>query len=244
MLVESNQLAKTSKDLNVTIVDKKNDIRKTEEIIANVDYLMSRLDQELEARLITEDQAQQARIALQTARNAATDARTQAIQLQQTVTQLQQGSSTLQGGALSLSAISSVQQKAQLQSVLTQLKIQLMIATSTSIALTSSIAESERVLATAKTSPYYQALNKTVTVLFVPYDNIYNIKIGEPIYDCHLQILACHKVGKVKQIYEAEQYAKHPLFKTDLRGRFIGVEIDPQAAKSPVVFIGGKPLLL
>ena len=35
MLVESNQLAKNSKDLNVILVDKKNDIRKTKEIISN-----------------------------------------------------------------------------------------------------------------------------------------------------------------------------------------------------------------
>jgi hypothetical protein len=97
----------------------------------------------------------------------------------------------------------------------------------------------------AKSSPYFLALRAPVTVLFIPYDNLKNAKVGAPVYDCLLQVIICTKVGSIAKVYDAEEYARHPLFKTDIKGRFAEATFtNIEAAKSNVLFINGKPLLI
>lgn len=242
--VESAQLAGTGVAINKMLTDKRSDIAATTLATAAVQQLLKQVDTELASNLITADQAAQRRISLQSALNASTDAKAQAIQLTEQARQFQSGASTLKGGSSSLTAMITVKQAADLRALKAQTEIQLATATATIEALTQSIAETTRVLNVAKSSPYYRALRESVSVAFVPYENN-NMEVGEPVYDCFLKILFCRKVGTVTTLYEAEEYARHPLFKTDLKGRFIGVEFtDAEAAKSQVVFIGGKPLFL
>lgn len=241
---ESEQLEKTGREIQDAVRNKQRNIKATEQIIRDANRLLKQVDAELEAKLITSDQAAQRRISLQAAINAATDARTQALQLEQQARQFQQGSSTLTGGASSLAAMSSVKQLADLRGMLAQMEIQLNAAKSSVSALESSIKEGERVFEVAKTSPYHRALTETVTVAFVPYENLDSVTKDDPVYYCYLKIFACTKVGKVIQIYDAEEYARHPLFKTDLRGKMIEIKVkELEHAKSDVLFIGGKPLL-
>jgi hypothetical protein len=242
---EARELAKTGTAVDAVITDKKLDIAATTSSTAEARALLKQIDVELAAKLITIDQAATRRIALQSALNASTDARAAMTQLTETSRQLKAGSSTLSGGSASLSALAALQQTQQLRTLATTLEINIQTSKLSAAALKTTITDSERVLAVAKTSPYHAALRAPVSVLFVPYDNLKNAKLGEPVYDCYLQIIACRKVGVIETLYEAEEYARHPLFKTDLKGRFVGVKFDvPEAAKSQVVFVGGKPLFL
>jgi hypothetical protein len=242
---EAKALAETNVAIRGLLVDKIVDIGSTEKTIADVQAMLKSVDAEVAAGLITRDQAQARRITLQAALNAATDAKAQALVLEQQARAARDGASTLAGGASSLQALRSIQEAVALRTMAVQLTIDTETARQTVEQLKKSIPEAERVLDVAKTSPYHLALRQSVNVLFVPYDNLRHAKVGEPVYDCYLQVIACHKVGTVLKVYEAEEYARHPLFKTDLKGRFVGVQFDDQeASSSPVVFVGGKPLFL
>jgi hypothetical protein len=57
-------------------------------------------------------------------------------------------------------------------------------------------------------------------------------------------MMACRKVGTVDQIFAGEETAIHPIFKTNIRGYLIQMNLDhPDSAKSKTVFLGRKPLL-
>ena len=57
-------------------------------------------------------------------------------------------------------------------------------------------------------------------------------------------MIACRQVGTVKQIFSGEEHAIHPIFKSDMRGFMIQMELKhPDSAKSKTVFVGHKPLL-
>lgn len=224
---------------------KRRDISRANVAANEARRMLATVDQELAAKLITSDQAAARKIGLISAINAVTDSNINALQLENQARQAAAGSITLSGGASSLVAISAVKQSIELKAMLAQLQIQQTTAMSNVTALTSALAGSERVLAVAKTSPYYRALREEVTVAFVPYSNLDGIEVGDKVYDCYLQVLLCHKVGKIITIYDAEEHTRHPLFKTDLRGRLVEIKFtDPDSSKSQVVFIGGKPLLL
>ena len=242
---EARALTETNASIKQVLVDKRIDIGLTEKSIADAQALLKTVEDEVSAGLITRDQAQTRRIVLQSALNAATDAKAQAITLQEQARAARDGAATLSGGSSSLQALQSIQEAMALRTMAVQLTIDTETARMTIDQLKTVIADGERVLDVAKTSPYHLALRQSVDVLFVPYQNLKNAKVGEPVYDCYLQVIACRKVGSIQKVYEAEEYARHPLFKTDLKGRFIGVKFDvPESAKSQVVFVGGKPLLL
>lgn len=245
MKTQSTQLGTTSKELSSLLVEKAGDIQQTQAAVNAARQLLSQVQSELAAHLITSDQAAERTIALQSAINTATDARAQAIQLEKQASDFRQGSETLKGSATSIEAVSYIKQLTELHALRAQLDIQLVTAQSTIDVLQRSIVENERVLYVAKQSPYYKALREPITVVFVPYANLGKVHIGDPVYDCYLQVVACRRVGYVDQFYEAEEYARHPLFKSDLKGRLVGVKFeDVNASKSQVVFIGGKPLFL
>jgi predicted nucleic acid-binding Zn-ribbon protein len=242
---EARALGETNASIKRVLADKRVDISLTEKSIADAQAMLKSVEAEVSAGLITRDQAQTRRITLQAALNAATDAKAQAIALQEQARAAHDGAATLSGGSSSLQALQSIQEAMSLRTMAVQLTIDTETARMTIDQLKIAITDGERVLDVAKTSPYHLALRQSVDVLFVPYDNLKNAKIGESVYDCYLQVIACHKVGTIQKVYEAEEYARHPLFKTDLKGRLVGVKFDiPDAAKSQVVFIGHKPLFL
>lgn len=243
--VESAELTSASKAIDQVLAAKRGDIKDTEQAIADVRRLMQQVDVELASKLITSDQAAQRRVALQAALNAATDARTQALALTEQSRQMQAGASTLRGGASSLTAINSVKQAIDLRALQAQTQIQLVTAAATIAALEQSITENERVMEVAKTSPYFRALRESVQVAFVPYENLGSVKINMPVYDCYLKVIICRKVGEVVRLYDAEEYARHPLFKTDMKGRLAEIKFeDSDSEQSQVVFVGDKPLFL
>lgn len=241
---ESEALAATNASVQRVLRAKNQDIAETKRSVSEAREMMKVTDAELAAGLITKDQAQSRRISLQGALNSSTDALAQALTLQEQGRLAESGSFTLRGGSTSLQALQAVQENAQLRLMRTQLVVDTETARLSIEQLSESIEEVNRVLAVTKNSPYYQARYQPVGVLFMPYENMTSMKPGDPVYDCYLKIAACRRVGSVERTYDAEEYARHPIFKSDIKGRFVAVHYEvPSASESMAVFVGGKPLL-
>lgn len=105
------------------------------------------------------------------------------------------------------------------------------------------IATIKRAVATARTSPYYLAVNdKAIQLGVVPYDANSALKTGEPIYNCKAFIVLCHQVGSVSAVYPNELVFENPLSKTNTRGFIIEMQIDNNAMRSKALMVGRKPL--
>lgn len=95
---------------------------------------------------------------------------------------------------------------------------------------------------TLQASPMIAALEKPVTVLFVPYDNIDAYGEGEPIYSCALSLFWCTKVGVTGEAISGEITTTHPFFGKPLRGQFVeAILTDPTAAKKEIIHVGRPP---
>ena len=243
---EAGYARQLSAALSKIVGDKKTDIAQTDKVIKEANALIKSIDEELAAGLITKDQAAQRRLAAQQALNAATDARLRVEEVQNQTYQLRSGASTLQGAATSLQALTTVRQVAELKVMMATLQLEIEAGHKELAIKRVNLSEVERVLNTAKASPYYEALRQPVTVLFVPYDNLKGVKTGEYVYDCVFQVIFCGRVAVVEKVWDAEEYARHPLFKTDLKGKFVSVKLlfIGEPLTSQVVFIGGRPLLI
>ena len=78
----------------------------------------------------------------------------------------------------------------------------------------------------------------------VPYDNQQSAVVGAPVYDCYLSFVGCRQVGQVKAVFAGEQHAVHPIFRTDIRGFLVQLDLsNAESAKSKTLFLGSKPLL-
>jgi hypothetical protein len=104
---EAGALRATNIAIQSILADKKINISNTERRINEIQEMLESIDQEVKAKLITSDQAQARRIALQATLNAATDAKSLALQLEEQSRQASTGASTLSGGSSSLIALQS-----------------------------------------------------------------------------------------------------------------------------------------
>ena len=176
---EAGALAGGSGALNKVIREKSADIRNTEKTIAGIKDMQKAVVDELAAGLITKDQANSRSLLLQTSLNSITDAKAQVVVLSEQARIAGEGAVTLKGtNSTSLSALQVMQETVQLHTVLAQLEVDTETARLTVEQLQVSVPESERVLTVAKSSPYFLALRNPTTVLFIPYDNLKNAKIG------------------------------------------------------------------
>lgn len=242
---ESYALALTEADIRSALGRKRKDAMQTEKAAAGVKPMLASVDADLAAGLITKDQAMSRRLNVQSVMNAITDSHISEITLREQARAAATASRTLGGGqASSLTALQSLTNEAQLRMTLAQAMVDAETARQSVDQLRATVANAERVLSVAKRSPYYLALTRSVPVVFVQYDNLTNATLGAPVFDCYLQVIACRRVGTIEHVYDAEEYARQPLFKTDIKGRFARVNFSVTSAEqSPVVFIGYKPLL-
>ena len=92
-------------------------------------------------------------------------------------------------------------------------------------------------------SPYLKAVNGTVVLAFVPYQNLRNVKKGTKLYGCSWGLVFCHVVGKIKDTIDGEVQDIHPHDESIQRGIMVEIELStPSAANENVLFAGGKPL--
>jgi len=94
-------------------------------------------------------------------------------------------------------------------------------------------------------SPYVRASQEAVTVAFVPYENLPNVKTATPVFGCYLEFFLCRKVGSVRAVLPGETSLSHPLNGGDLRGQMIELEMTEKSwSESRALMVGRAPLFL
>ena len=210
---------------------------KTQKVLAQLKEVEANINRDLAAGLITKGDAATQLSALNQAQTAYTDSRIAEILLTDSVLD----KTTIGTGSLDV-----LEKQAELRSEVAQLDIAISVAEKQLHEESRQIDRLRQAITTAKQSPYYLNASggQTLYFAFVPYDNQANAVAGNSIYDCYLNMVLCRKVGAVKQIFPGEEQAIHPIFKTQIRGYFIQMNLDhSESAKSKTVFLGRKPLL-
>jgi len=215
---------------------KQADNRKTQAVMAQVKEVEATIEKDLAAGLITKGDAATQRAALNQAESTYTDSKIGEILLTDSI---------LEKTTTDTKSLDLLDKQAELISEIAQLDIAIAVAQKQIYEETKQIDRLKQALATAKETPYYLSVSggNTVYFAFVPYDNQSNASVGSPVYDCYLNMVVCKKVGTVKQIFAGEEHAIHPIFRTDIRGFLIQMQLDrTESAKSKTVFLNRKPL--
>lgn len=215
---------------------KQADNQKTQQVLAQVKEVEASIDKDLAAGLITKGDAATQRAALNQSQTAFTDSKINEILLTDNI---------LEKTTTDTKSLDVLDKQAELKSEIAQLDIALNIAAEQVREESQQIDRLRSAIDTAKQAPYYLSVSGKTPVYFafVPYDNQASVAVGAPVYDCYLNMVACRKVGTVKQIFTGEEHAIHPLFRTDVRGFLVQLSLArPESAKSKTVFINRKPL--
>lgn len=210
---------------------------KTQAVLKQLKEIESNINKDLASGLITKGDAATQLSALNQAENAYTDSKIAEVLLTDSV---------LQKNTMGTDSLDVLEKQAELRSEAAQLDVAINVADKQLEEESRQIDRLRDAIRTAKQSPYYlnAAGGKTLYFAFVPYDNQASAVAGRPVYDCYLNMFACRKVGTVNQIFAGEETAVHPIFKTNIRGFLMQMNLDhPESAKSKTVFLGRKPLL-
>lgn len=211
---------------------------KTQTVLKQLKEVESNINKDLAAGLITKGDAATQLSALNQAENAYTDSKIAEVLLTDSV---------LQKNTTGTDSLDVLEKQAELRSEAAQLDVAINVSEKQMQEEAQQITRLREAIRTAKQSPYYLNASggKTLYFAFVPYDNQASAVAGRPVYDCYLNMFACRKVGTVNQVFAGEETAVHPIFKTNIRGFLMQMNLDnPESAKSKTVFLGRKPLLL
>jgi hypothetical protein len=209
---------------------------KTQQVMAQVKLVEASIDKDLAAGLITKGDAATQRAALNQAQTSLTDSKINEVLLTDNI---------LDKTTTNTKSLDVLDKQAELRSEIAQLDIAINVAQQQVHEESQQIDRLRAAIATAKQTPYYLIVNagKPVYFAFVPYDNQGSVSVGAPVYDCYFNMVACRKVGIVQQIFSGEEHAIHPIFRTDIRGFMVQLQLDrPESAKSKTVFLNRKPL--
>jgi CII-binding regulator of phage lambda lysogenization HflD len=227
----------TGPELAQLDTQKQADNQKTAALLTQIHALEAQVKSDLAAGLITKGDASTQLATLNHAETDYTDSRIAGVMLSDTV---------LDKTTIGTKSLEVIEKQAQLRSDIAQLDVTLSVAEKQLQEDNRQVDRLHDAIQIAKESPYYLNANgdKRLYFAFVPYDNQANATVGAPIYDCYLNMVLCRKVGTVKQIFRGEQMINHPIFKTQVRGLTILMNLShPESAKSETVFLGRKPLL-
>ncbi|MGD0858420.1 MAG: hypothetical protein ABR912_03780 [Terracidiphilus sp.] len=216
---------------------KQADNRKTQELLVQIHQLEAQIKSDLAAGLITKGDAAAQLAALDHANTDYTDSRIADVMLTDSV---------LDKTTIGTKSLEVIEKQAELRSDIAQLDVTLSVAQKQLQEDNLQVDRLHDAIAIAKLSPYYlnASGDNRLYFAFVPYDNQANATVGAPIYDCYLNMVLCRKVGVVKQVFLGEQVINHPIFKNQVRGLTILMDLSrPESAKSQTVFLGRKPLL-
>jgi hypothetical protein len=215
---------------------KQADNLKTQEVMAQVKLVETAIDKDLAAGLITKTDAAAQRAALNQAQTSFTDSRINEVLLTDSI---------LDKTTTNTKSLDVLDKQAELQSEIAQLDIAINVAQTQVHEESQQIDRLRAAIATARQTPYYPLASggNPVYFAFVPYDNEHSVSVGAPVYDCYLNMVACRRVGTVKQVFSGEEHAIHPIFRSDVRGFLVQMDLEHAAsAKSKTVFFNRKPL--
>ena len=216
---------------------KQKDNAKSQAVLAQLQQVQAGIEKDLAAGLITKGDAATQLAAINQAEGAYTDSK---------IAQVMLSDSVLDKTTTGTKSLDVLEKQAELRSEIAQLDVAMAVAEKQLTEDNRQVDRLRDAIATAKQSPYYlnASGSKRLYFAFVPYDDQANAKVGAPIYDCYLDMVLCRRVGTVKQIFLGEEQITHPIFKTQVRGLMIQMDLShPNSAKSKTVFLGGKPLL-
>jgi hypothetical protein len=216
---------------------KQADNLKTQNVLKQLKDVGSNINKDLAAGLITKGDAATQLSALNQVETAYTDSKIAEVLLTDSV---------LQKNTTGTDSLDVLEKQAELRSEAAQLDVAINVADKQLQEESRQIDRLREAIRTAKQSPYYlnAAGGKTLYFAFVPYDNQASAVAGRPVYDCYLNMFACRKVGTVNQVFAGEETAVHPIFKTNIRGFLMQMNLEhTESAKSKTVFLGRKPLL-
>lgn len=226
----------STKNLGSLEKEKQEDNAQLTADLAHQKILRDSIESELRAGLMTKTDAAATLSQLDTFRNSATDSRIAEVLLPDVVRQHKMSDlNTVSAFGLLVQVRAMIE---QLQAVIVSQEEELKLDQST-------IDSFEKVITTAKNSPYYEAVNadKNLQLAVLPYSGGTTIKEGEPVYDCLLGIALCRKVGSVVKVFGNEQMFEEPTLRINVRGYIIKLAVPETAARSSVLMIGRKPLL-
>jgi hypothetical protein len=218
--------------------EKQADNVKTQTVLAQLKEVESDISKDLAAGLITKGDAATQLSALNQSQSAYTDSKIAEVLLTDNI---------LQKTTTGTDQLDVLEKQAELRSEAAQLTLAINLADKQFQEDSRQIDRLRQAIVAAKQSPYYlnAAGGQVLYFAFVPYDNQANAVAGAPIYDCYLNMIVCRRVGTVSQIFPGEETAIHPIFKTNIRGFLMQMNLNhPDSAKSKTVFLGRKPLLL
>ena len=210
---------------------------RTQKVLQQLSQIEANINKDLSAGLITQGDAATQLAAVNQAKGAYTDSKIAEVLLTDSV---------LDKTTTGTNSLNVLVKQAELRSEVAQLDIAINVAEKQLHEESRQIDRLHEAIGTAKQSPYFlnAAGGQTLYFAFVPYDDQASAQVGSPIYDCYLNMILCRKVGTVKQIFPGEEQAIHPIFKTQIRGFLIQMNLDhPDSAKSKTVFLGRKPVL-
>ena len=215
---------------------KKDDVYRTEGALTKLADINAGIDKELAAGLITKADATQATLSLVKSSGELTNSKIATTLLKDTIWEKTLPSTTY---------LDTLHKKTELESEIACLGIVIDTARRRIATETAQVAKLDQALKAAKQTPLWAAMQSGRTYgALVPYENQAVAHEGAPVYDCYLSFVACRQVGTLKARFVGEQHATHPIFRTDLRGFLVQLELtDPDSAKSKTLFVGSKPLL-
>jgi hypothetical protein len=215
---------------------KKADGVRTQRVLDKLAVVDATIDKELAAGLITKSDATQATMVFVKTNGDLTDSKIATTLLKDTIWEKTLPTTTY---------LDTLHKKTELESEIATLGIVIWTAQKQVTAEGGQIAKFNEALSAAKQTPLWVAMQSGRTdVALVPYENQGVAKVGAAVYDCYLSFVICRQIGTVKAIFVGEQHATHPIFRTDLRGFLVQLELsDHDSAKSKTLFLGRKPLL-
>ena len=215
---------------------KNSDNARTTKVLNKVQTVESRIYLDLAAGLITKADAAEAEAQLNQEQNSLTDGKIEAATLYDSA----QDKSTA-----NTDTVETVAKEVDLQSQIAMLDMELRLAQKEIDSDSAQVEQISQATLAASNTPYFRSTlgNSTINLAFVPYDNQKSVSIGAPVYDCYLNFVACRYVGAVKYIFPNEEKLQNPIFKTDMRGFLVQLDLtDQNVAQSKTLFVGNKPL--
>jgi hypothetical protein len=108
--------------------------------------------------------------------------------------------------------------------------------------LDAAIGRYDKLIHELQSSAYITAIERKVTVAFVPYENLDNVESGMPIYACRWGLVLCREVGVVRTQLSGEVTDSHPQSGSSMRGVMVEINLDDrEAAGEKALFVGKKP---
>jgi hypothetical protein len=216
---------------------KRADNKRTEVLLTRITEFEADTNKELAAGLITRKDATVQMASINQARKEHTDSKIGSVLLRDNI---------LQKSTIDTRALDVLDRQAALQSQIAQLDITIAMAEQQSKTESANIARLTSATVGMMQTPYYivKAAGINAAFAFVPYDNKKGVTAGAPVYDCFFKVLSCKVVGSIKRVFTTEERSAHPVFRTDLRGFVVQLNLeDQESAKSKFLFVGRKPLL-